>query len=140
MPLTNIGDLEVLRMIDEAVGSVTDAFLQRTASSFEPAKDTEKAVGILYDETARRLYCAQRVLGSKAASMAGEAAIADTEIEGLRLTQEAHKYKDLAESAKALFWLCAAMETGEWEKSLGVRADWMLWSMRRRATIRLFES
>lgn len=126
MPLTNIADLEVLQMIDDAVGSVTDAFLQRVAGGFDPAKDSEKALGTLHDAMARRLYCAARVFAAKAATVAGEATLADSEIDGLRLIQEAHRYKDVAELVKSIFWACAAQETGEWEKSLGVRANWMI--------------
>lgn len=67
MPLTNIGDLEALRMIDEEVGSITDAYLQRVTASLEPVADGEKSLGTLHDMTARRLYCASRTLHSKAA-------------------------------------------------------------------------
>lgn len=52
--------------------------------------------------------------------------MADDEIKAAELKEETHKYDDLAKLAVKLFWACAAVETGNWEKSLGVRADWMI--------------
>lgn len=123
-----IENSHLISTLEMYLAEVTPRQIEREGEKLDKKESTDKELGVITSEFARRLWCAHRVIKSKAIQAMARSKEAVEDDEEKALEREFRVLDDLSDVCKEWVWHEIRQEIGDkaWNNSqIGLRTGWI---------------
>jgi len=115
---------EIMPAVQQAVNAVTTQQLDRFGSKMDEIKPTDKVLGTLHSELARRLYAAYAQMKTKGMEIGLRSKLADNDEQEKEQAGEAKRILALGSIAEEMLWYEVRQSMSCWHGDIGLRKGW----------------